>query len=140
MGAVDAVNTGDVTGGCERGRTWNAVAMVVVAVLATTGCGGQGLSVPADDAWVRTQDDATQVSVELPGTAEKQTQNIPTPDGGAFPVTGRLGRRGHALVGGQRPRFGWHHPAWARIDGTNPERWHWEYRGGGQVDTTSVAC
>jgi LAS superfamily LD-carboxypeptidase LdcB len=28
------------------------------------------------------------------------------------------------------PRFGWHHPDWARIDGSNPEPWHWEYRGG----------
>jgi LAS superfamily LD-carboxypeptidase LdcB len=28
------------------------------------------------------------------------------------------------------PRFGWHHPDWAQIDGSNPEHWHWEYRGG----------
>lgn len=27
-------------------------------------------------------------------------------------------------------RFGWHHPDWARIDGSNPEHWHWEYLGG----------
>lgn len=24
-------------------------------------------------------------------------------------------------------RYGWHHPAWARIDGSNPEPWHWEF-------------
>jgi hypothetical protein len=27
-------------------------------------------------------------------------------------------------------RFGWQHPDWARIDGSNPEHWHWEYVGG----------
>ncbi|MBW3606729.1 MAG: M15 family metallopeptidase [Actinobacteria bacterium] len=26
-------------------------------------------------------------------------------------------------------RFGWHHPDWARIDGSKPEHWHWEYGG-----------
>jgi LAS superfamily LD-carboxypeptidase LdcB len=31
---------------------------------------------------------------------------------------------------GNAPGFGWHHPRWARIDGSNPEPWHWEYRGG----------
>ncbi len=25
-------------------------------------------------------------------------------------------------------RYGWHHPAWARIDGSKPEPWHWEFR------------
>lgn len=25
-------------------------------------------------------------------------------------------------------RYGWHHPDWARIDGSKPEHWHWEYR------------
>ena len=27
-------------------------------------------------------------------------------------------------------RYGWHHPPWARIDGSKPEPWHWEYAGG----------
>jgi LAS superfamily LD-carboxypeptidase LdcB len=26
-------------------------------------------------------------------------------------------------------RYGWHHPPWARIDGSKPEPWHWEYGG-----------
>ena len=25
------------------------------------------------------------------------------------------------------PRFGWHHPAWARVDGSRPEPWHFEF-------------
>lgn len=25
------------------------------------------------------------------------------------------------------PRFGWHHPPWAREDGPKPEPWHWEF-------------
>ena len=24
-------------------------------------------------------------------------------------------------------RYGWHHPPWARIDGSKPEPWHWEF-------------
>jgi hypothetical protein len=27
------------------------------------------------------------------------------------------------------PRYGWHHPAWARPSGSKPEEWHWEYWG-----------
>lgn len=27
-------------------------------------------------------------------------------------------------------RFGWQHPDWARIDGSKPEHWHWEFKGG----------
>lgn len=23
--------------------------------------------------------------------------------------------------------YGWHHPPWARIDGSKPEPWHWEF-------------
>jgi LAS superfamily LD-carboxypeptidase LdcB len=38
-------------------------------------------------------------------------------------------------------RFGWYHPNWAQINGSNPEHWHWEYRGGGRrTDPTPVAC
>jgi hypothetical protein len=60
--------------------------VATVSCLAVVGCGGGALAVPADDAWVRAQDDVTGVSVELPGTAEAQTQNIPTPDGGSLPA------------------------------------------------------
>jgi hypothetical protein len=27
--------------------------------------------------------------------------------------------------------YGWYHPPWARIDGSKPEPWHWEYGGSG---------
>jgi hypothetical protein len=60
--------------------------VAIIVCLAVSGCSGSGLAVPADDAWVRTQDDATGISVELPGTAEMQTQDIPTPDGGILPA------------------------------------------------------
>jgi LAS superfamily LD-carboxypeptidase LdcB len=26
--------------------------------------------------------------------------------------------------------YGWYHPLWARIDGSKPEPWHWEYATG----------
>lgn len=35
-------------------------------------------------------------------------------------------------------RYGWHHPDWAQIDGSKPEHWHWEYRGGSGPST--MAC
>jgi hypothetical protein len=63
-----------------------AAVVAIIACLLGSGCGGGGLAVPPDDAWVPTQDDATQVSVELPGNAEMQTQAIPTPDGGTLPA------------------------------------------------------
>ncbi|MGH3321817.1 MAG: D-alanyl-D-alanine carboxypeptidase family protein [Streptosporangiaceae bacterium] len=33
----------------------------------------------------------------------------------------------HAWMEANAPRFGWYHPAWAEIDGSKPEPWHWEY-------------
>jgi hypothetical protein len=27
------------------------------------------------------------------------------------------------------PRYGWFHPAWAELDGSKPEPWHWEFAG-----------
>jgi hypothetical protein len=59
--------------------------VAILACLLGSGCGG-GLAVPPEDVWVRTEDDDTNVSVELPGTAEMQTQAIPTPDGGTLPA------------------------------------------------------
>lgn len=55
-----------------------SVLLLVLSVLA--GCGGPGISV-ADDAWVRTTDAVTQVSVELPGTVPMQTNTLPMPTG-----------------------------------------------------------
>jgi hypothetical protein len=66
--------------------TQAAWVVAVIACLSVSGCGGSGLAVPADDEWVRAQDDATQVSIELPGSAEMQTQAIPLPDGGTLPA------------------------------------------------------
>jgi hypothetical protein len=66
--------------------TQAAWVIAIIACLSVSGCSGSGLAVPADDEWVRTQDDATQISVELPGRAEMQTQAIPTPDGGTLPA------------------------------------------------------
>lgn len=67
------------------GLTWSgrttARALVTLALAAVSACGGQALSVPDDDAWVRASDAVTQVSVELPGVAEVQSQQLPLPTG-----------------------------------------------------------
>lgn len=33
----------------------------------------------------------------------------------------------HQWMRENAPKYGWHHPAWARTDGSKPEPWHWEY-------------
>jgi hypothetical protein len=35
----------------------------------------------------------------------------------------------HQWMVDNAPRFGWFHPAWAEIDGSKPEPWHWEFAG-----------
>jgi len=35
----------------------------------------------------------------------------------------------HAWMRANAPTYGWSHPTWARIGGTNPEAWHWEFIG-----------
>jgi hypothetical protein len=69
---------------CLKRTTATMLAAVVASAL--SGCGGQGLAVPADDDWVQTQDDATQISVELPGTTEMQTQEVPDEAGESMPA------------------------------------------------------
>lgn len=33
----------------------------------------------------------------------------------------------HAWLRVEGPRFGWDNPSWARVDGSRPEPWHWEF-------------
>ena len=40
-----------------------------------------------------------------------------------------FGSEPHQWLQLNAPAFGWHHPAWARIGGSRPEAWHWEYVG-----------
>jgi LAS superfamily LD-carboxypeptidase LdcB len=35
----------------------------------------------------------------------------------------------HQWMVDNAPRYGWFHPAWAEIDGSMPEPWHWEFAG-----------
>jgi hypothetical protein len=35
----------------------------------------------------------------------------------------------HQWMVDNAPRYGWFHPAWAEIDGSKPEPWHWEFAG-----------
>jgi len=40
-----------------------------------------------------------------------------------------FGTAAHEWMRANGPRFGWHHPDWARAGGSRPEPWHWEYGG-----------
>lgn len=40
-----------------------------------------------------------------------------------------FGSEAHRWMQANAPAFGWVHPAWARIGGSKPEAWHWEYVG-----------
>ncbi len=40
-----------------------------------------------------------------------------------------FGSEAHRWMQANGPAFGWIHPAWARIGGSRPEAWHWEYVG-----------
>jgi len=40
-----------------------------------------------------------------------------------------FGTEAHRWMQANGPRFGWVHPAWAGIDGSLPEPWHWEHVG-----------
>lgn len=76
-------------GGCRRGPSRTAAVMLFGVVLsAIAGCSGAGqtAAVPDDEEWIRTQDDSSQVSVELPGTAQMQTQEIPDQTGETMPA------------------------------------------------------
>ena len=42
---------------------------------------------------------------------------------------GAEGSTRHAWLRENGPRYGWDHPSWARIGGSKPEAWHWEYVG-----------
>ncbi|MCL2467399.1 MAG: M15 family metallopeptidase [Micrococcales bacterium] len=33
----------------------------------------------------------------------------------------------HAWLRANAPAYGWDHPSWARVGGSKPESWHWEY-------------
>jgi hypothetical protein len=71
-----------VTRGMRGTDARGAFGMLLMLTLCMlSGCWGQGLAVPGDDEWVRTQDDTTQISVELPGTAQMQNQAVPLPTG-----------------------------------------------------------
>lgn len=35
----------------------------------------------------------------------------------------------HAWMSANAPLFNWFHPSWARLGGSKPEPWHWEYAG-----------
>lgn len=35
----------------------------------------------------------------------------------------------HRWMRANAPLYGWYHPAWARINGSKPEAWHWEFSG-----------
>jgi len=41
----------------------------------------------------------------------------------------RFGTSAHEWMRANAPRFGWHHPDWARQGGSKPEAWHWEFTG-----------
>ena len=41
-----------------------------------------------------------------------------------------FGSEAHEWMRANAPAFGWHHPRWARQDGSKPEPWHWEFDGG----------
>ena len=40
-----------------------------------------------------------------------------------------FGTAPHLWLRENAPKFGWDNPAWARIGGSKPEPWHWEYTG-----------
>ncbi len=39
------------------------------------------------------------------------------------------GSERHVWLRENAPHYGWNHPSWARIGGSKPEAWHWEYVG-----------
>jgi hypothetical protein len=43
------------------------------------------------------------------------------------PSTDTFGTPEHDWMVTNAPKFGWDQPSWARINGTKPEPWHWEY-------------
>lgn len=44
---------------------------------------------------------------------------------------GSEGSTRHAWLRANAPAYGWQHPSWARIGGSRPESWHWEFVGTG---------
>ena len=40
---------------------------------------------------------------------------------------GPEGSAKHAWLRANAPAYGWDHPSWARVGGSKPEAWHWEY-------------
>lgn len=38
-----------------------------------------------------------------------------------------FGTKEHEWMRANAVRYGWYHPEWAHINGSNPEAWHWEY-------------
>ena len=40
-----------------------------------------------------------------------------------------FGSEAHRWMQANAPAYGWVHPTWARITGSKPEAWHWEYVG-----------
>lgn len=42
---------------------------------------------------------------------------------------GPEGSTQHAWLRANAPTYGWSHPSWARIGGSSPEAWHWEFTG-----------
>ncbi|MCL2422695.1 MAG: M15 family metallopeptidase [Micrococcales bacterium] len=40
---------------------------------------------------------------------------------------GGEGSTKHAWLRANAPAYGWDHPSWARVGGSKPESWHWEY-------------
>lgn len=69
----------------SAGRTMTAV-LLMLGLGALSGCGGQGLAVPADEAWIRTKDDAAQFSVELPEAAQMENKVMPLATGEELPA------------------------------------------------------
>jgi hypothetical protein len=43
---------------------------------------------------------------------------------------GPQGSERYAWLAQNAPTYGWQHPSWARVGGSKPESWHWEYVGG----------
>lgn len=40
-----------------------------------------------------------------------------------------FGTMQHRWMRANAPIYGWYHPAWARVNGSKPEAWHWEFAG-----------